>query len=305
MNIRGITAFGYLCVGNLRAGAADSMPLFRYLASSNQLDDLAADDTPASFKFHSYLLPAIEYARLSVPGLFNLISTSCGDDKPQLSWTSINWNLVRPEVVAELVDKRQTISLREFQSGQCAKGEQSMVNFIVRYFCYGHRRKLFPLTLNARFEQFRALCRRAFKGASLEDLTRTSKRYGNTTPLMTLVYRITFDSFTEIKERRRIFLGTFRFFLQDLKACGIDLEEYGRNEWHAWRYSNSPWEHTRVFTSAGRRGPRLASFSYGPEPKDWSFELDYFTPEYARDFWVMLEAPPPPPPMPGAWVEDD
>lgn len=302
----GFTDFGYLCYVYSYLLVRNPMPLFRYLASSNQLDDFVADKTPASSSPYGYYSPAIDYARLSVPGLFGLISKSCGDDKPQLSWTSITWRHIKPEIVVELVDKGQTISLREFQTGKCIRKSQSVAEFIRVYFCYGYIREWPPLSLDAEFEQFRTLCRYAFKGAFAEDLSRNSKFHGNMTPLMAMVYHTILDPFNGGKTFVKVeFTMILRLLLQDLKSCGIDLEEYGRNEWQAWRSSKLPYEDTKVFTSRAHRGPRLAFFNYGPEPKDWSFELDYFTPEYARDFWDMVEAPPPPPPMPGAWVEDD
>lgn len=282
------------------------MQLFRYLDSTNQLDDLATHDTPTSLGCPRHYWPAIEYARLSVPGLFSLISKACGDGSPQLSWTSINWHLVEPKIMIEMVEKRQTISLRQFQTGQYTKEDRSVSDFIRVYFRYGYRSEWPSMTSNAKFEQFRVLCRLAFKGASAEDLSPKSKRHSNMTPLMYMVYSVTFRADYLIKDRRRKFLRIFCFFLQDLKTCGIDLEEYGSSEWCAWRSCQLPCLDAGIFTSIAYRGPRLASFSYGPEPKDWSFELDYFTPEYARGFWDMVEEPPPPSPsMPGAWVEHD
>jgi hypothetical protein len=91
------------------------------------------------------------------------------------------------------------------------------------------------------------------------------------------------------------------FWLEDLKAVGIDLQKYGQQETRLLR-EDSGWDFAEWNNSRERRGrPRLASFRYGPEPEDWRLVWEeVFLEDFVGDFFSFAELPPS---MPGAWVD--
>lgn len=116
-----------------------------------------------------------------------------------------------------------------------------------------------------------------------------------------------------------------RRWLEILQQCGVDLDQYGRQEAAAnmmrqememdteidmdadhehymisLNHWNTPSFNPR-FTFFGPKIPLLARIDYGCNPEDWSLHWDYFRPDYAQEFWSMIEMLPR---MPGSWVED-
>ncbi|KAH8599536.1 hypothetical protein B0O99DRAFT_610897 [Bisporella sp. PMI_857] len=94
-----------------------------------------------------------------------------------------------------------------------------------------------------------------------------------------------------------------RDWLEDLQACGVDLQNYGlvekriflENGWFGKRwYPYRQYEHVQV---------RLISFDSGATPEDWIFDWDMDAERHAGKFWESIENPKPQ--IPGAWIDDD
>jgi hypothetical protein len=92
---------------------------------------------------------------------------------------------------------------------------------------------------------------------------------------------------------------TMLCWLQDLQICGIDLEQYGKNEKKVFRkhkilrerwYPCDQWM-------------QLSEFKYGPEPEDWILEWDLLPEDYAGNFWCFVEEQLHNPGLPGSWVD--
>lgn len=81
-------------------------------------------------------------------------------------------------------------------------------------------------------------------------------------------------------------------WIQDLHDCGVDLEEYGRQEiylrekevvswvWEQW------WDETTWV---------MTDLTYGPSPSDWSIKMEELKDTVAED----------PAKIPGGWIEED
>lgn len=126
-------------------------------------------------------------------------------------------------------------------------------------------------------------------------------------------------TFGEIVESwRRKTERALRHWLEDLKSCGIDLNEYGRTETNI--FLDHEWVRSQVYIYKPQVGRpngsgvrfdmvpsapffRLNGFSYGPEPQDWKFDWEMEYGEMVAEFWDLIEDPPVK--MIGAWVDDD
>ncbi|KAH8587979.1 hypothetical protein B0O99DRAFT_747158 [Bisporella sp. PMI_857] len=107
-----------------------------------------------------------------------------------------------------------------------------------------------------------------------------------------------------------------KLWLEDLHACGVDLQKYGYrekkiflgNEWFRHR-----WFGIRSFiyakpdpsleTAFDNVKVKLIGFDIGPRPEDWVFHWDMDAERYAGQFWDLIENPPIQ--VPGSWVDDD
>lgn len=99
-------------------------------------------------------------------------------------------------------------------------------------------------------------------------------------------------------------------WIEDLIAVGIDIEEYGREEYDILRNTDSM---SSLFVEAGKyalpdvdcpfRGYEihLYGFTYGPSVEDWTILYSEPTDEFAGEFWDLVEERPLD--MPGAWFD--
>ncbi|KAI0025523.1 hypothetical protein F4780DRAFT_338438 [Xylariomycetidae sp. FL0641] len=148
------------------------------------------------------------------------------------------------------------------------------------------------------------------------------------TPLLTVVLRW-FEKLGERYLNPRLHTEAMRnlttvvcCWLEDLQACGVNLETYGRNEKDlllsitTQNHYRLPWEQSMIIIRGtpglhpveGIDDPliiRLLGFAYGPRPEDWKFYWDMGAEAYAGEFWHLIEHPPlPQPTMPGSWTFD-
>lgn len=83
-------------------------------------------------------------------------------------------------------------------------------------------------------------------------------------------------------------------FLDDLRASGIDLLEYGKKEkeLHNLGIVKQDIEY-RCFDRPGIVTPkwRLTGFTYGPSIQDWQFWGSEPSDEFVGDFWYQIEHP--------------
>lgn len=94
-----------------------------------------------------------------------------------------------------------------------------------------------------------------------------------------------------------------RRWLEDLKESGIDLIEYGKEE-KRLLLEEECIRSIRYHFSDSRPADsmlRLATFTYGPNPEDWSFVWELESEDLVGDFWEMIENPTLN--MVGSWVD--
>lgn len=94
-------------------------------------------------------------------------------------------------------------------------------------------------------------------------------------------------------------------WLEDLEACGVDLNKYGEIEKRV--ISESDKERSRLGMNmldfcCLERTWRLENFIYGPKPGDWQLSWDLGIEVLHGEFWDMVENPPLH--IVGAWVDD-
>lgn len=264
-------------------------------------------------------ISAIRYAVLNIPNLVSTLRNSSYTDRPEISWITIPWHHVRPLALLDIIRQGEIESLHEFQTTPASNYHYSIATFVRVYFF--HRivahvcREVQAITT---FDEWREICRHAFLGATAADLSEPfhTNRYRSTPLLHTLAFSSisSMSSSPAAQERHkpRMVLSIIQNWFEDLAACNIDLEAYGKNELSAYM-SNDILRNCEFALLQAQDanmnktyGPHLASLTYGPRPRDWIFQWDFCSPEYAKEFWALVD-PSPPHLMPGSWVcvEDD
>ncbi|KAK8119698.1 uncharacterized protein PG998_004324 [Apiospora kogelbergensis] len=130
------------------------------------------------------------------------------------------------------------------------------------------------------------------------------------TPLIRLILvsldRVFSNRFRKVQEVNT----TLQAWIGDLIAIGIDIEEYGREEYDILRNTDSmssmsikAGRYTLVDSDYPLRGYviHLYGFTYGPSVEDWTILINEPTDEFAGEFWDFVEERPLD--MPGAWFD--
>lgn len=148
-------------------------------------------------------------------------------------------------------------------------------------------------------DQWRELVRDSIStGASIYAVDKEKR-----TPLDALVesfWSPLFDSYSKNSDKMfRQLESTIRWWLRDLVATGVDLNEYGATEYAIRKQRTEflgcycryyqrlvPERHSQSCTF----GFRLISFTYGPEISDWHFWLSDPRDKFAGDFWDLVES---------------
>lgn len=252
---------------------------------------------------------ALEDAQLNIPGAAEILRDVPYLGLQTVSLDRIYWHHVRHATnLLNLIRSGAATGLVEFQKATRNDFKQAIHGFALFYFDSQIRE-----TEQNVLGPERRLLRILFAGATTSDISPTNARIGSgRTPLFNGIHwaylchcpPLTMSYDCKVLNRN------IRDWLEDLATCGIDLEEYGKRE--STIYSAGKW----VFQDNGFSiedwngermtffGPRVARFSYGPTPADWVFEWDHLVPQYARDFWEMVEALSPSG-MPGSWIDED
>ncbi|KAH8590159.1 hypothetical protein B0O99DRAFT_691812 [Bisporella sp. PMI_857] len=107
-----------------------------------------------------------------------------------------------------------------------------------------------------------------------------------------------------------------RLWLEDLHACGVDLQKYGHaekekftanglfgNRWFGNRLSIESQRDPNWVMACSNVKVKLIDFDVGLRPEDWVFHWDMDAERYAHQFWGLIENPQIQ--IPGSWVDDD
>ncbi|CEJ89519.1 hypothetical protein VHEMI05360 [[Torrubiella] hemipterigena] len=291
--------------------------LLRRLASTGLLYEHAHVRRWAGRHGTSRLL-AIEDAQLNISGAAHIIQqvTHLGLQKVHVA--QIEWNhVLNADNLLGLIQSGSVIGLEEFRLAT-RQGSfpsfQGMAGFAHFYFDSYRHTRVAPIDgISCELDPWRQLLRILFAGATTPEICPIRDPFNRQqTLLFSGIHWLCPIDLVFPAARILCRRATLRaqHWLEDLAACGIDLEEYGRNEANVFVSSNLTMQENLCYfkTSDGQSspvfGPSVTKFSYGPVPADWTFVWDYCIPAYAREFWQMVE-PPPPSGMPGSWIDEE
>ncbi|KAL3465555.1 hypothetical protein BJX64DRAFT_252634 [Aspergillus heterothallicus] len=165
--------------------------------------------------------------------------------------------------------------------------------------------------INADFQDWRTLTRWLLTGITLGELSSPSKYIRCSTPLFSGMAGRAWKWTTsprKIRQFQKRMQQSLGYWLEDLQAAGVNLQGYGQQETRiigSECMGHAPGRSlalSELNLDLGRQDrPRLTSFHYGPEPKDWELVWEeIFTEDYVGEFFSFAERLPS---MPGAWVD--
>lgn len=313
---QGWTAFDRACKIARYSRLAPSF--FRQLASNGALQDLAELYFPFSYhtrhsiKDSTLDISSLEVARFQIPGLTGILAKLPYHNYSEVSWTRIPWTHINPTTFLEIIEHGKMTSLAAFQQGTVTNYYSSIRSLVGAYISSAIFSQLIPSSQNSsEFNDWRQICRHAFRRVSVDVKSKPHFENLSCSPLHFALFTWSFGGFVGGgKCMHRLVKVAVRNWLEDLVACDVDLEAYGRNELlvfmskKGFSYDKYSLLQHQDIDSDERRGPRLASMAYGPRPEDWKFVWDFFMPEYAKEFWAQVDPVPTAPRMPGSWVTD-
>ncbi|MCJ1382157.1 hypothetical protein MMC17_005269 [Xylographa soralifera] len=91
-----------------------------------------------------------------------------------------------------------------------------------------------------------------------------------------------------------------KIWLEELAACGVDLQEYGEKE-KAIHHSIPMVKEFRTSTNRDEYVWHLSSFTFGPSPDDWYLWESEHTDNFVGEFWSIVD--PPELIIPGNWID--
>ncbi|KAK1984466.1 hypothetical protein LZ30DRAFT_586093 [Colletotrichum cereale] len=228
----------------------------------------------------------------------------------------LDWAFIDPKVLLDDIHKGGNLEPADFRPVLNFSDKTSLGNFTWAYFRHlvwtGVCRAYPNGTSEEAYQKsrpWRDLARWVFGGLSVKDLSQMEKSEPLQLPdvrifggLVEWQYCFLLVSTRYVKPRAA--QKAFLIWLEDVQASGIDLVEYGRQELEIY-LTHGSLQGRRWFGNNHHATPgwKLASFTYGPEPRDWKFTWDLDAWEYAGDFWEQVENPPLN--IPGAWVDDE
>ncbi|KAI0196342.1 hypothetical protein F4808DRAFT_463990 [Astrocystis sublimbata] len=134
------------------------------------------------------------------------------------------------------------------------------------------------------------------------------------TPLLTALSFFRFNTQERVpvacfRDLRKMMTTTLTWWLEDLKACGVDLIEYGRKERrkllrsnklrHAWYQCNCTRSQGSSHESENEDTARLVDLVYGADPWTWKLDLDMEPERFVGGFWDLVDNVPLH--IPGSW----
>lgn len=245
---------------------------------------------------------------------------------PKSRFACLGWQSVDPQVLLNDIHHGEGLEPADFSVVFDGPKESSLENFVNAYvnslfdadnddleYCQ-------PLETHAPADPWRHLARWVLKGVSPERLSRKARleRYPiSTTTLFALLLHMEeclMFSGHQGQVAKLLMAQLLFTWLEDVERAGLDLVEYGRQEWEIFMGCDQ-LQLRRWFESVGwddgeddcedvisPSGFRLQSFTYGPRPTDWALIWILDAEEYAGEFWDNIENPPLL--VPGGWVED-
>ncbi|KAK1962144.1 hypothetical protein LY78DRAFT_266548 [Colletotrichum sublineola] len=308
-----------------------SFSLFQFLLDTGELDDdIERCFMPEEVTLSSNL-PKILWKKSGV--LDMVIERSIGlDSYYRLPLDSrfihLDWDFVDSEVLLDEIHKSGNLELADFRPVFDISDESSFGSFTLKYFyklVWSHIHYTYPNGMSGKackeFHNGRNLARWVFGGLSVKDLGQMEMGqswswYWNSQVFGALVewqYWLLLVPYPFGKPEEfgkpRFAQKAFLIWLEDLKAAGIDLAEYGRQELEIYLAHDSLQDrrwfygYTIYFSKPITSGWKLVEFTYGSEPRDWKFTWDLDAWEYSGDFWELVENPPLH--IPGGWVDDE
>ncbi|KAK2025417.1 hypothetical protein LX32DRAFT_642776 [Colletotrichum zoysiae] len=317
----------YLMGIPMNAGEEGLLSLLQFLLDTGELDDeVDRCFMPEGAKLSGSLTELIWL----IPGFVETMAKrSVGLDSyyrlsPDARFKHLDWSWVQPDVLLDDLRKCGALEPADFRPVFDLSDASSLALFAWKYFyalANSHIHYDYPNGTGGGgyFGHWRDLARWVFAGLSAEDFSRMEKsrdRLISENPIVDgLVEWQCCLLWVSIRSATpRFAQKAFLIWLEDVRAAGVDLAEYGRLELEMflahgslrgrrWFHRRMEWEEIyNTVCDPDDSGWRLVGFTYGPEPRDWGFTWDLDAWEYAGDFWELVENPPLH--IPGGWVDD-
>lgn len=227
--------------------------------------------------------------------VFDLVVAISPNDAPKLWQDQIPWDCVEPSTFPELLQRSNFNNSEEFRMSSMNASPYHIQSFTRHYFrrLGTHITVIDPVCI----KKWRNLCRMILRYVPLAGLSMKAAE-SDTTPLLEGL-RFHYYLNDSTKTLRRLKRQILKFWLEDLRAIGKDLEAYGRSE--VSMLASQSCRTTDIDGNTIYFPPCIHSLEYGPNPEDWEVHWDYCKPEYAREFWNYIEMEQPR--MPGSWIE--
>lgn len=301
----GATPLYYIC--RLADDPKTVVILYRFLLSKGTLNTVI--DTLFLPGYRNTKKSSLHRHIWRIPSLFELVVDELVPDFYQSlesRFSGVIWQYVDPSVLLKILQHKSLLSSADFRKQLPESFESSLHNFSKVYF---QNAALHAAIKCDALESWRVLARWIFSGIHVRDLCRTGEEiWEYNTPLICGLINCSWSAARSSQHTRRQLSVALEIWLEDLQACGTDLEEYGRCElalfqddaWlRDWR-----WSYLELGPEcANAKGPQLESFSFGPQPGDWVFRWDDAVEEFVREFWELVDDTTLP--IPGAWVDDE
>ncbi|AEO66212.1 uncharacterized protein THITE_2114174 [Thermothielavioides terrestris NRRL 8126] len=236
---------------------------------------------------------------------------------------------VDPKAVARLFHPDGRFRAEDLRYPLCLRGRTVFQFYAVTYFMVefdeGRRDSISPpgpfqpdgyKRYWGRPNPARLVVREMVAALDPSDLSTPSSKSGNTVLMDGILLwreklQCRYQRYCRRRRWKYLMRSVLRYWLEDLKESGQNLEEYGEAEAAAFRRrehvaSRLTWPpRANGVKGSAEGGYRWKGFKYGPRPADWDliWEWDPLVEELAGEFGACIEETPLA--LPGAWVEDD
>ncbi|KAJ0419321.1 hypothetical protein BJY00DRAFT_286287 [Aspergillus carlsbadensis] len=282
----------------------DMLEVLWLLKSAGELTDAMAELFDLDATHRDYKI--IGSLMFCASGIFDLVLEEFRLAPPEIRYNCIQWGLTDLKVLNDVLKADGINDPSIFCQRLSYRYGGSLHGFAGTYFLSipGCSNNIILWQAKGTvFQDWRNFARWLLSGFELEELSSLDKWY-NITPLFaglqasTQIWRISPRAMKQAKNRLQ---QSLLFWVEDLKAAGVDLKKYGQQETRLLR-EESGWDFAEWNSFLETRGrPKLASFRYGPEPEDWELVWEeVFVEDFVGDFFSFAELPPL---MPGAWVD--
>lgn len=304
----------------VRSSDEELLETYRFLSSRGALDDID-DDLFLADNRSLLRKTGLYYNIWQVPGILEFIVANFCPGFYEFPYSAkfgfLDWIFVDAHILLRVIKNSSIVSPQAFREQLREGKNNSLHSFAEKYFyesSFCTRGASDIPNRNNVFEHWRTLARWIFTDIPLAEISSMHVGYHkDMTPLFSGLYgRWLVDPGSKNKFIQAQKSRCVTMWLEDLLSSGVNLMEYGEQEWTIFMKSDSLCElrwstfyydfHPFTGKRIEQRGPKLLYFTYGPHPSDWVFTWDPAVEGFVGEFWEMIESRPTP--IPGEWIYD-